>query len=216
MAATGDRVPCVYVENRRVVGLDPTDPIRVSYGQPLGDWPTGRGNPDLLKVHPSHGHDQTIVNGISRIGYMTGGKAALWKDEDMADVFTAQGDRASSSSTARRPFFLFFAPHDPHVPRVPHPRFAGTTPMGPRGDAIAQLDWSVGEVLATLDRLELAQQHARALHQRQRPGASTTAIATRRSRSSATTRRPGRSAAASTATSRAARACRSSCAGRRA
>ena len=28
--------------------------------------------------------------------------------------------------------------------------------MGPRGDAIAQLDWSVGEVLATLDRLELA------------------------------------------------------------
>ncbi len=41
-------------------------------------------------VHPSHGHDQTIVNGISRIGYMTGGKAALWKDEDMADVFTGQ------------------------------------------------------------------------------------------------------------------------------
>ena len=41
-------------------------------------------------VHPSHGHDQTIVNGISRIGYMTGGKAALWKDEGMADVFTGQ------------------------------------------------------------------------------------------------------------------------------
>ena len=93
MAATGDRVPTVYVENRRVVGLDPADPINVQYGEPLGDWPTGRGNPDLLKVHPSHGHDQTIVNGISRIGYMTGGKAALWKDEDMADVFTAQGDR---------------------------------------------------------------------------------------------------------------------------
>ena len=93
MAATGDRVPTVYVENRRVVGLDPADPITVSYGQPLGDLPTGRGSPNLLKVHPSHGHDQTIVNGISRIGYMTGGKAALWKDEDMADVFTAQGDR---------------------------------------------------------------------------------------------------------------------------
>ena len=155
MAATGDRVPTVYVENRRVVGLDPADPITVSYGQPLGDLPTGRGNPNLLKVHPSHGHDQTIVNGISRIGYMTGGKAALWKDEDMADVFTGKAT-AFIEQHRGKPFFLFFAPHDPHVPRVPHPRFAGATPMGPRGDAIAQLDWSVGEVLATLDRLKLA------------------------------------------------------------
>ena len=154
MAATGDRVPTVYVENRRVVGLDPADPIGVSYGQPLGDWPTGRGNPNLLKVHPSHGHDQTIVNGISRIGYMTGGKAALWKDEDMADVFTRKAT-AFIEQQRGKPFFLFFAPHDPHVPRVPHPRFAGATSMGPRGDAIAQLDWSVGEVLSTLDRLQL-------------------------------------------------------------
>ncbi len=106
-------------------------------------------------MHPSHGHDQTIVNGISRIGYMTGGKAALWKDEDMADVFTRKAT-AFIEQHRGKPFFLFFAPHDPHVPRVPHPRFAGATPMGPRGDAIAQLDWSVGEVLATLDRLELA------------------------------------------------------------
>jgi arylsulfatase A-like enzyme len=49
-----------------------------------------------------------------------------------------------------------FAPHDPHVPRVPHRRFVGATAMGPRGDAIAQLDWSVGEILSALDRLDLA------------------------------------------------------------
>jgi arylsulfatase A-like enzyme len=155
MAATGDRVPTVYVENRHVVGLDPADPIRVSYGQPLGDSPTGRGNPSLLKLHPSHGHDQTIVNGISRIGYMAGGKAALWKDEDMADVFTRKAT-AFIEQHRGKPFFLFFALHDPHVPRVPHPRFVGATSMGPRGDAIAQLDWSVGQVLSTLDRLDLA------------------------------------------------------------
>ena len=154
MAATGDRVPTVYVENRRVAGLDPADPIKVQYGQPLGTLPTGRGNPGLLKVHPSHGHDQAIVNGISRIGYMTGGTAALWKDEDMADVFTAKATGFIEQHRAK-PFFLFFAPHDPHVPRVPHPRFAGATSTGPRGDAIAQLDWSVGQVLATLDRLGL-------------------------------------------------------------
>ena len=152
MAATGDRVPTVYVENRRVVGLDPTDPIKVQYGEPLGDWPTGRGNPDLLKVHPSHGHDQTIVNGISRIGYMTGGKAALWKDEDMADVFTRKATAFIEQHRAK-PFFLFFALHDLTC-RASRTRASSARPsMGPRGDAIAQLDWSVGQVLATLDRL---------------------------------------------------------------
>jgi arylsulfatase A-like enzyme len=155
MAATGDRVPTVYIEDRRVVGLDPADPIRVAYGAALGDWPTGSTRPDLLRVHPSHGHNQTIVNGISRIGYMTGGKAALWKDEDMADVFTRKATAFIEQHRAK-PFFLFFALHDPHVPRTPHPRFVGATSMGPRGDAIAQLDWSVGEVLSTLDRLGLA------------------------------------------------------------
>jgi arylsulfatase A-like enzyme len=155
MAATGDRVPTVYVENRRVVGLDPADPIKVKYGEPLGDWPTGRANPDLLKIHPSHGHDQTITNGISRIGYMTGGKAALWKDEEMGDVFTRKATAFIEQHRAK-PFFLFFSLHEPHVPRVPHPRFVGATTMGPRGDTIAQLDWSVGQVLATLDRLNLA------------------------------------------------------------
>lgn len=156
MPATGDRVPTVYVEDGRVVGLDPADPIRVSYSHPLGEWPTGSANPELLKVRPSHGHDQTIVNGVSRIGYMTGGKAALWKDEDMADVFTSRAVRFLERNRSR-PFLLFFSTHDPHVPRVPHPRFAGSTGLGPRGDAIAQADWCVGEILKTLDRLALNQ-----------------------------------------------------------
>ena len=155
MAATGDRVPTVYIENRRVAGLDPSDPITVSYGEPIGSWPTGKANPELLKMAPSHGHDMTIVNGISRIGYMTGGKAALWIDEDMADVFAAKAV-AFLEQQREKPFFLFLATHDPHVPRVPHPRFVGKSGMGPRGDAILQADWSVGEILRTLDRLKLA------------------------------------------------------------
>ena len=156
MAATGDRVPTVFIEDHRVVNLDKADPIAVDYAKKIGSWPTGKENPELLKMHPSHGHDMTIVNGISRIGFMTGGKAALWKDEDMSDVFTKKAVEFIEKSSSQ-PFFLYLAAHEPHVPRVPHPRFIGKTELGPRGDAIAQLDWSVGQVLATLDRLKIAE-----------------------------------------------------------
>lgn len=154
MPATGDRVPCVYVENHRVVGLDPTDPIRVRYDQPIPGEPTGRANPELLKVKPSHGHDMTIVNGISRIGYMSGGKAARWVDEDMADIFTRQAVGFIERNRAR-PFFLYFATHDIHVPRAPHARFRGTSNCGIRCDATREIDWCVGRLLETLDRLKL-------------------------------------------------------------
>ncbi|MDF7816998.1 arylsulfatase [Runella sp. MFBS21] len=155
MAATGDRVPCVYVENRRVVNLDPTDPIQVSFKEPIGNEPTGRANPELLKMKHSHGHDFTIINGIGRIGYMTGGKSARWKDEDMADIFTSKAVEFIEKNKAE-PFFLYFSTQDIHVPRVPHQRFVGKSGMGPRGDVIVQLDWTVGEVMKALDRLNLS------------------------------------------------------------
>jgi arylsulfatase A-like enzyme len=153
--ATGDRVPCVYVEDGRVVGADPRDPIRVSYGKPFGDEPTGAKNPELLKVKPSRGHDNTIVNGISRIGFMAGGKAARWKDEEMADELTRRAVSFIERNKGR-PFFLYFATHDIHVPRVPHPRFRGKSAHGTRGDVIQQLDWCAGEVLAALAKHKLA------------------------------------------------------------
>jgi arylsulfatase A-like enzyme len=154
--ATGDRTPCVYVENGRVVGYDPNDPIRVNYKEKIGTEPTGKENPELLtNQKPSHGHDMTIVNGISRIGWMTGGKAARWKDEDMADTITAKAVKFLDDNKAK-PFFLYFATHDAHVPRCPHPRFRGTSGHGLRGDAIQEFDWCVGEVLKKLDALKLA------------------------------------------------------------
>lgn len=153
--ATGDRVPCVFVENHRVANLDVNDPITVSYKEKVGNEPTGKERPDLLALHPSHGHDMTIVNGISRIGYMTGGKSARWVDENIADTITAKACQFIETNKDK-PFFLYFATHDIHVPRVPHPRFVGKTSMGSRGDAIVEFDWSVGEILQTLDRLKLA------------------------------------------------------------
>ena len=150
--ATGDRTPCVFVENHRVVGLDPADPIAVSYGQRIGTEPTGIERPDLLKIKAGPGHGQTIVNGISRIGYMTGGMKARWVDEDIADTLAQKAVAFVERQQPGRPFFLFLSTHDIHEPMVPHPRFRGTSGCGWRGDVIHQLDWTIGEVLAVLDR----------------------------------------------------------------
>lgn len=152
--ATVDRVPCVYVDGHRVLNYEPEDPINVNYKTKIGNEPTGKENPELLKMAPSHGHNQTIVNGISRIGYMEGGEKALWKDEDIADVLTTRAINYISAN-AQKKFFLFLSTHDIHVPRVPHQRFAGKSTMGSRGDVILQLDWSVGEILKTLDSLRI-------------------------------------------------------------
>ncbi len=154
--ATGDRVPCVFVENHRLVGLDPVDPITVSYGKPVANEPTGLTHPERLIIKADKSHSQAIVNGVSRIGYMTGGTAALWKDEDIADTLTRKAVAFLEKQKSGTPFFLYFSPHDIHEPMVPHPRFRGTSGCGWRGDVIHQLDWSVGEVLAALDRLGLA------------------------------------------------------------
>lgn len=156
MAATADRTPCVYMENGRVVGLDPADPISVSYIDPFPGEPTGKDNPELLTVlKPSHTHDQAIVNGVSRIGYMKGGKAALWKDENIADSITSRAVRFIEEQKAGSPFFLYLATNDIHVPRVPHPRFTGKSGMGARGDAILAFDWTVGQVLDALKQMNL-------------------------------------------------------------
>ena len=149
MAATGDRVPCVYVENQRVVNLDAEHPIFVSYTTPYPGEPLGKDHPELLTVmkpSPDHGHDQAIVNGVSRIGYMKGGGKALWLDENIADSITSHAVSFIKESK-NKPFFLYFGTNDIHVPRVPHPRFRGKSGMGPRGDAILEFDWSVGQVV---------------------------------------------------------------------
>ena len=152
MAATNDRVPCVYVKNKRVENLDPKDPIEVTYKweEAFPGKPTGRNNPELLKMMYSHGHDCTIVNGVSRIGHMKGGQEALWDDETMAEVFVSEANQFITDNK-EKPFFLYYALHQPHVPRLPNPRFVGVTKLGPRGDVIVELDWCVGEIMKHIE-----------------------------------------------------------------
>lgn len=149
--ATGDRVPSVFVENHRVVNIGPNDdPIIVSYkNTKIGDMPTGYENPELLRYVADRGHNQTIVNGVSRIGYMDGGESALWTDEDFPFVMTQKATKFIDKSK-NKPFFLYFSFHDIHVPRLPHKMFQGKTSMGVRGDAIVQMDWMTGKVMEVL------------------------------------------------------------------
>jgi len=156
--ATADRVPTVFIENRYVVALDSSDPISVNYKQKIGNDPTGKENPELLKMKssPNHGHDNTIVNGIGRIGFMSGGQKARWVDEEMPLTFL-QKAKDFIEQNKQQPFFLYYSLTEPHVPRMPSTMFKGKSGLGYRGDAILQLDWAVGEILKKVEQLGLQQ-----------------------------------------------------------
>lgn len=147
--ATLDRVPTVFVQNHQVVNLQTDDPITISYQHKVGHLPTGLEDPQMLKMKADSQHSGTIIDSISRIGFMTGGKSAWWKDEDIAGVLINRV-RDFIRGNRSHPFFLYFAVTDIHVPRDPNARFVGASTMGPRGDAIAEMDWSTGEVMKIL------------------------------------------------------------------
>ncbi len=150
MAATQDRVPTVYIEDGIVVGLEKDDPIKISYKKNFPGEPTGKENPEMLKMKWHHGHFNSVVNGISRIGYMKGGSKARWVDENMADTFLVRAQQYILEHK-EEPFFLYYALQQPHVPRTPHQRFVGSTDLGPRGDVIVEADWCIGELIRTLE-----------------------------------------------------------------
>lgn len=154
MPATGDRVPTVYLENHTVLNLDINDPLEVSYISIIGNRATGTDNPELLRQGADPQHSNTIVNGISRIGWMKGSLSAEWKDEDFYQVFTNMANFFIEDNQ-HKPFFLLFSFHDIHVPRLPNNRFKDKSSMGVRGDAIAQMDWITGQVTNKLKAMNL-------------------------------------------------------------
>jgi len=154
-------VPCVYLENHRVVGLDPNDPLYVGRkpeGAKSTEYPNGRKNPEAMTYYlNSHGHNSSVINGIGRIGFQWGGKSALWNDETMADVFVEKTRAFIAKQKKDKPFFLYFSSQDIHVPRAPHPRFRGKSKLTYRGDAMVQLDWATGEIMTALEANGLAE-----------------------------------------------------------
>jgi arylsulfatase A-like enzyme len=160
---TNDRVPCGYLENQRMVNLDPEDPVsvgkRISPNQT--SYPDGRENPEAMTYYRStHGHNESVINGIGRIGVMHGGKSTLWDDETMGDVLLGKVEQWLDGHLANspdQPFFLFFPSQMIHVPRAPHPRYHGKTGLGYRGDAMVEYDETIGTVRRLLEERGLTQ-----------------------------------------------------------
>ena len=155
MPSTNDRVPTVYVKDRHVYNLDSDDPpLRVSYEEKIGDLPTGESHPEQLRYPADSQHSGTIVDSISRIGWMAGGQSAWWSEEEVAPTFTERA-RSFLRDHQDRPFFLYLPLRSPHVPRWPSSRFQGESDAGLRGDAIEEADWVTGQILETLRALDL-------------------------------------------------------------
>jgi arylsulfatase A len=160
LPATNDRVPTVYVDGHYVYNLSgDDDPLRVSYGEPVGDLPTGHSHSEMLRYPADDQHSGTIVGDISRIGYMDGGQSAWWDDEEMAFLFAERSETfIREHAGANHPFFLYLSMHENHVPRAPHPEFTGTSGVGLRGDTIHELDWVVGDVIRVLEELDIREE----------------------------------------------------------
>src|SRR5690606_32185812 len=74
--------------------------------------------------------------------------------EDVMDNLLAESVSFITTEAQRpEPFFLYLPLTAPHKPTLPHSRFVGATNLGPYGDFVHQVDWTVG---ALLDALETA------------------------------------------------------------
>ncbi|MGJ8643532.1 MAG: sulfatase family protein [Luteolibacter sp.] len=126
--------PFVYVENHKVVGLLPDDPL--VYGK---------------KAKTEEIHEKMNIDEI-------GGADAAHALYDDYQVGTHLTEKAVDwiKRQEKDPFFLYFATTNIHHPFTPAPRFQGTSECGLYGDFVHELDWMVGELVKTLEQQGVA------------------------------------------------------------
>lgn len=134
----------------------------------IGKWHLG-DQPEFLPTRQGFDHYFGIPysNDMGRASAETGKRVhPLVRDEDVAELLEDEDQRQITraytgeaiefiEANRNRPFFLYLPHTAMHVPIYPHPDFVGTTENGRYGDWVAEVDWSVGEVLKTLRRLDL-------------------------------------------------------------
>lgn len=126
--------PFVYVENHRVFGYTPDDPME------YGKHAETRWFPEKM--------DMNAIGGAR--------KAHFLYDDRM--VGTTLKDKAVGwiKDHKEKPFFLYFATTNIHHPFTPAPQFINSSKAGRYGDFIHELDWIVGEIMTTLEKEGLA------------------------------------------------------------
>ena len=133
--------PFVFVENDRVVGLDPSDPLVYGQNAETREYPEKMGINQIgggRAAHAEYADDQ--------VGTRLKEKAVEWIVEQTEP----------NEDGADQPFFLYLATTNIHHPFTPAARFQGSSRCGRYGDFIHELDWIVGEVLASLDETGIA------------------------------------------------------------
>ena len=107
---------------------------------------------DMWPLHPEQG---TVFNF---------GPLPLYENETIIDTLTDQSSLTTQitersvefiSKNKDKPFFLYIAHPQPHVPLYVSDKFKGKSSRGLYGDVIMEIDWSVGEVLAALKQYNI-------------------------------------------------------------
>jgi arylsulfatase A len=128
--------PNIFIENHDVVGLEEDDPIELALDTDPAYWTEYYRRPRTR-------------NPAIR---MNGGAAAKFQFNELGVTLTRHArSYIQEKAGGDKPFFLYFAPRNVHSPLIPHPRFEKTSNIGVYGDFINELDWSVGEILKTLE-----------------------------------------------------------------
>ena len=125
------------------------------FGLPYSNdmWPL---HPDLVKLPPDH---EKRKRGYPDLPMIEGDQVAIPKvtHVEQNQLTTWYTERAVKfiESHRERPFLLYLAHNMPHVPLAVSDKFRGKTERGLYGDVIAEIDWSVGEVMNAIDRAGL-------------------------------------------------------------
>ena len=138
MPVVNSAPPYVYVENDRIVGSDPDDPI-----VPLARNERSKAT-SITPIPPE---------AAQRTPNQFGGAKEAHKRFNDYEVGTTLAKKAVQWINQRKdkPFFLYMATTNIHHPFTPAKRFQGTSQCGLYGDFIHELDWIVGEIDGSLE-----------------------------------------------------------------
>lgn len=149
------------------------DGENVDYSKPIKAGPTALGFDYFFGIPASLDmppycfieNDRTVgipsvekspLNTLQRAGLMTPG----WKDEQVGPTFARKAIEFIENHTSKhpdRPFFLYYPTPAPHTPCTPPDFIRGRSTAGKRGDMVAEVDWTAGQLIDTLNRLKLAE-----------------------------------------------------------